>query len=77
LIVKRKFGGARRDRTADLVNAIQSEARWRAAMYEVQAFCSGSPMKARSHFLLAAFFRLCEGGSEESELPLSLYLYLS
>jgi hypothetical protein len=28
-------------------------------------------------FLLAAFLRLCEGGSEESELSLSLYLYLS
>jgi hypothetical protein len=25
-------------------------------------------------FLLAAFLRLCEGGSEESELPSSLYL---
>jgi hypothetical protein len=25
-------------------------------------------------FLLAAFLRLCEGGSEESELPLSFYV---
>jgi len=28
-------------------------------------------------FLLAAFLRLCEGGSEESELSLSPHLYFS